>query len=98
MLIANTPETSLTIAALYIGNNCNVKSIYEGGPVPELATHGTGVEQDFVQLSSLDVLIKSRSPHPSTIDMHTVARVQGWRLACSPCTLHGEHGDSLMRQ
>ena len=34
-------------------------SIYEGGPVPELVTHITGLEQDFVQLCSLDMLTET---------------------------------------
>ena len=44
---------------MYIRTKLSIASIYEGGPVPELVTHITGLEQDFVQLSSLDMLTKS---------------------------------------
>ena len=52
----------LWIASLYISTKLSMRSIYEGGPVPELVTHVTGVKQDFVQLSSLDMLLKSCTP------------------------------------
>ena len=54
--------TPLWIAFLYISSKLSMRSIYEGGPVPELVTHVTGLEQDFVQLSSLDMLLKSCTP------------------------------------
>ena len=57
--------TLLWIAFLYISNKLGMRSIYEGGPVPELVTHVTGLEQDFVQLSSLDMLLKSCTPEPT---------------------------------
>ena len=61
-LTVNFIVTPLWIAFLYISSKLSMRSIYEGGPVPELVTHVTGVEQDFVQLSSLDMLLKSCTP------------------------------------
>ena len=61
-MTVNFIVTLLWIAFLYISSKLSMRSIYEGGPVPELVTHVTGVEQVFVQLSSLDMLLKSCTP------------------------------------
>ena len=60
--MASMIEIPLGNAFLYIRSKVKMRNTYESGPVPELATHITGVEQDFVQLSSLDVVIKSCTP------------------------------------
>ena len=59
ILIVSTIATPLCIAFFYIRTKLNIRSVYESGPVPELITSVTGVQQGFVQLSSLDVLVKS---------------------------------------
>ena len=55
--------TSLRIAFQFISDKLNTANIYKNGAVPEVVTHITGIEQDFVQLSSLDIATKSCMPH-----------------------------------
>ena len=56
-----------------------MRSIYESGPVPELVAHVANVEQDFVQLSSLDMLHKSCIPRINSVSLDA--------LHCCVCRL-----------
>ena len=69
--MASMIEIPLGNAFLYIHSKVKMRNTYESGPVPELATHITGVEQDFVQLSSLDVVIKSCTPPFHSVSLCT---------------------------
>ena len=52
-------KTSLCGTCLYITTKVRTAKIYSKGAVPELVEHLSGIDQDFVQLSSLDMLTKS---------------------------------------
>ena len=54
----------------YVSIKLNTAAIFEGGHVPELVVGPNG--QEFVQLSSLDLLTKSRMP----VLVYTLLRAQ----------------------
>ena len=75
-------ETSLWIAFWYISSKLKMRSIYMSGPVSELVTHVTGIEQleELVQLSSLDMLNKSCSPPILSVPLHACLHFSVCRL------------------
>ena len=88
MYIAIINEISLCIAFLYVSKKLNTANIYKDGPVPEVITHIRGIDQDHVQLSSLDLLTKScvhDSIGVAAFMPFSVCRCSDWAAVPSCC-------------
>ena len=88
MHIASSNKTSLCIAFLYASKKLDTANIYKDGPVPEVITHIRGIDQDHVQLSSLDLLTKSCMPDSIGVAAFmpfSVCRCSDWAAVPSCC-------------